>query len=154
MTSAAFDGLIAELEGAVQGGSPARCAQILRQVTQLFLLNAARLDQHLIGVFDDVFIRLIQRVETKALAELSATLSDLTSVPKKAVRCLACHEDAIVATPILLRSEALPGDDLIEIASHGSQRHLLAVAGRKSLSETCTDALLKRGNTTVCFALA
>jgi uncharacterized protein (DUF2336 family) len=153
MASAAFDGLTAQLEVALSGSS-ARCARILRQVTQLFLLNAARLDQHLIGVFDHVLIRLIERVETKDLAELSATLSVVTPAPKEAVRCLACHEDAIVAMPILLRSDALSESDLIEFANHRGQQHLLAISGRKILCEALTDALLRRGDITVCRALA
>ena len=154
MTSAAFDGLIAQLEVAVHGGSPARCAQILRQVTQLFLLNAARLEQQLIDLFDHILVRLIKRVETKALAELSATLSELTQAPKEAVRCLACHEDGIVATAILLRSESLSESDLVEFANHLGQQHLLAISGRKIISEAITDALLRRGDITVCQALA
>lgn len=154
MTSAAFDGLIAQLEVAVHGGSPARCAQILRQVTQLFRLNAARLEQQLIDLFDHILVRLIKRVETKALAELSATLSELTQAPKEAVRCLACHEDGIVATTILLRSESLSESDLVEFANHLGQQHLLAISGRKIISEAITDALLRRGDITVCQALA
>jgi uncharacterized protein (DUF2336 family) len=154
MISAASAEFIAELEGAVEGGSPARRAQILRQVTQLLLSSANRLDERRIGVFDDVLIRLIEHVEARMLAQLSTILSDLTSAPKQAVRRLACHEDATVAGPILLKSEALSESDLIEIATHAGQRHLLAISGRKTLKEAFTDAILKRGDTTVCRMLA
>ena len=116
MISVASAEFIAELEGAVEGGSPARRAQMLRQVTQLLLSSANRLDERQIGVFDDVLIRLIERVEARMLAQLSTTLSDLTSAPKQAVRRLACHEDATVAGPILLKSETLSESDLIEDA--------------------------------------
>jgi uncharacterized protein (DUF2336 family) len=154
MISVASTEFIAELERAVEGGSPARRAQMLRQVTQLLLSSASRLDVHQIGIFDDVLIRLIARVEAKILAQLSTILSDLTSAPKQATCRLACHEDAAVAGPILSRSETLSESDLVEIASHASQQHLLAISGRKTLSEASTDAILERGDTTVCRRLA
>jgi uncharacterized protein (DUF2336 family) len=154
MISVASAEFIAELEGAVEGGSPARRAQMLRQVTQLLLSSANRLDERLIGVFDDVLIRLIERVEAKTLVQLSTILSDLTSAPKQAVRRLACHEDATVAGPVLLKSETLSESDLIEIATHAGQQHLLAISGRKTLKEALTDLILKRGDTAVCRGLA
>jgi uncharacterized protein (DUF2336 family) len=154
MIAVASAEFIAELEGAIEGGSRARRAQMLRQITQLLLSTANRLDERQIGVFDDVLIRLIERVEAKVLAQLSTTLSDLTSAPKAAVRRLACHDDATVAGPILLRSETLTESDLVEIASHAGQQHLLAISGRKTLNETSTDVILKRGDTGVCRVLA
>jgi hypothetical protein len=44
-------------------------------VTVLFLGEADRLNDEQIGVFDDVLGQLIQRIETKALAELSSRLA-------------------------------------------------------------------------------
>jgi hypothetical protein len=85
---------------------------------------------------------------------LSTTLGDMTSAPEQTVRRLACHEDATVAGPILLKSEALSESGLIEIARQAGQQHLLAMAWRSSLSEATTDAILKRGDTIVCRALA
>src|SRR5882724_534407 len=109
---------IAELEGAVEAGSPPRRARMLQQVTQLFASNANRLNERQIAVFDDVLVRLIDRVESRTLVRLSMILSDLTSTPREAVRRLACHEEAAVAVPILLKSTALSENDLIKIASH------------------------------------
>jgi uncharacterized protein (DUF2336 family) len=158
MISVASAGFIAELESAIEGGSPPRRAQMLRQLTQLLLSSANRLDERQMAVFDDVLIRLIERVEATMLAQLSTTLSttlgDMTSAPKRTVRRLASHEDAAVAAPILLKSEALSESGLIEIASHAGQQHLLAMAGRRTLSEATTDTILKRGDTIVRRALA
>jgi uncharacterized protein (DUF2336 family) len=145
---------IAALERAVESGSPARRAQMLRQITHLLLSSAPRLDERQIGVFDEVLIRLIDRVEARMLAQLSTALSDLTSAPKEAVRRLAFHEDATVAGPVLLKSETLSESDLIEIASDAGQQHLLAISGRITLKEALTDFILKRGDTTVCRMLA
>jgi uncharacterized protein (DUF2336 family) len=154
MISVASAEFIAALERAVEDGSPVRRAQMLRQITQLLLSSATRLDERQIGVFDDVLIRLIERVEAKMLAQLSTTLSDLTSAPKQAVRRLASHEDATVAGPVLLKSESLSESDLIEIATHAGHQHLLAISERKTLTEASTDAILKRGDTGVCRVLA
>jgi uncharacterized protein (DUF2336 family) len=150
----ASEDFISELDRAIEGGSPARRCQMLRQIANLFLAGADRLDARQIGVFDDVLLRLMERVETPTLSHLSRLLAALTSVPKEAVRRLAFHEDVMVAAPVLLGSGSLSEPDLIEIAGTQSQQHLFAISGRKRLSETVTDALLKRCDTTACRLLA
>jgi uncharacterized protein (DUF2336 family) len=154
MTVANSTVLIAELEGAVKGGSSERRVQMLRQVTDLFLSNADRLDESQISVFDDVLVRLIERMQVRILAQLSATLADSSLAPKEVVRQLACHEEASVAVPILAKSNRLSDKDLIEIANIRGQQHLLAISGRASLDAPLTDALLRRGNSIVSHALA
>lgn len=154
MTTAPSAVLIAELEGAVKGGSSARRIQMLRQVTDLFLSDADRLNEIQIGVFDDVLVRLIERMESRTLAQLSVTLSKSDLAPKEIVRQLAYHEEASVAVPVLSRSIRLSESDLIEIANTRGQQHLLAISNRATLNEPVTDALLKRGNSQVSHALA
>jgi uncharacterized protein (DUF2336 family) len=146
--------LIVELEDVVKGGSAERRVQILRQITCLFLASVGRLKEHHVGVYDDVFVRLIECVDARTLARLSAVLADLTPAPKQAVRRLALHEDATVALPVLLKSGSVSEEDLVHIAGTRAQQHLLAIAGRKTLSEILTDILLIRGDTHVCRALA
>ena len=50
--------IIAELEDAVRGGSPARRVETLRQVTDLFLNDGERLSEDQVKVFDDVLCLL------------------------------------------------------------------------------------------------
>ena len=88
------------------------------------------------------------------LAPLSMILCGQASAPREVVRLLACHEEATVAAPILLKSETLSKGDLIEIANQRGQQHLLAISERKTLDEALTDALLKRGDIAVYRALA
>jgi uncharacterized protein (DUF2336 family) len=154
MTTAASAVLIAELEGAVSGGSPERRVQMLRQVTDLFLSDADRLNENQIGVFDDVLVRLIERMESRTLAQLSATLSSSAFAPKEIVRQLAYHKEASVAVPVLSKSNRLSESDLIEIANTRGPQHLLAISNREALNEPVTDALLMRGNSQVSHALA
>jgi uncharacterized protein (DUF2336 family) len=154
MATAASTPLIAELDDAIKVGSPARREQILRRVTDLFRADADRLDEAQTGVFDDVLVRLIERVDARTLARLSAILSEIELAPRKTARQLASHEDASVAAPLLTKSHRLSEQLLIEVADTLSQQHLLAISARKTLNETLTDALIKRGDAAVFNALA
>jgi hypothetical protein len=154
MPAAASALLIAELEGAVLSGSPERRVRMLRQVTDLFLSDANRLNENQIGVFDDVLVRLIERMEACELLQLSSTLSGCDSAPKEIVRQLAHHEEASVAGPVLTKSIRISEDDLIRIAKSHGQKHLLAISGRAVLNENVTEILLERGDQGVSRKLA
>src|SRR5215813_7069926 len=154
MVAAALPNLITELNAAVKSGSPERGDRILRQVTDLFLSNVDRLGQAQISVLDDVLVRLFECTETTSQANLSEALSTIELAPPVTVRRLAFHNDPVVAAPILRNSSRLSEKDLIEIAMTLSQRHLLAICERKTLSEALTDALMRRGDANVSNALA
>src|SRR5271168_3468591 len=154
MTAIASAELISELDAAVSSGSSERRVLLLLRVTHLFLSSAGRHNEQQIGVFDDVLVLLMQHVEVSSLVQLSSTLFGLDPAPRQAVRRLACHEEIAVAAPILVGSRALSDADLVEIARHLGQRHLLAISSRRALSESLTDRLLERGNDDVCRALA
>ncbi len=154
MSVATSANLIAELEGAVKNGSSERRVEMLRRITDLFLSDADRLNENQIGVFDDVLLRLIEQMEARTLAQLSATLCDSNAAPKEVVRQLAYHKEASVAVPVLAKSSRLSESDLIEIASTRGQQHLLAISGRETLKEAVTDVLIKRGDSSVTHALA
>jgi uncharacterized protein (DUF2336 family) len=154
MTVAASAALITELDDAVNGRSPHRPAEILRKVTALFLSDAGRFSEDQLGVFDDVLVRLIERVGAQVLAQLSSHLADVALAPKEAVRQLAFHEDASVAAPVLSKSAQLSEQDLISIANIRGQQHLLAISGRETLDEALSDVLVKRGDSAVRSTLA
>ena len=105
-------------------------------------------------MFDDVLGHLIQRIETKALAELSTRLAPVDNAPLEVIRKLARHDEISVAGPVLTESARLTEGDLIDIAQTKSQGHLLAISGRAQLNETVTDVLLNRGNRDVASRLA
>jgi len=104
--------LIAELEGALDRRLPERRARILPQVTKLFLADAHRLNEAQIAVFDDVFLRLMERADTHALALLGNDLCGASAAPRKTIRQLAFHDDVLVAGPVLRRSRGLSDNDL------------------------------------------
>jgi len=154
MSETASTALIAELESAVKGGTSERRLQMLRQVTDLFLSDADRLNENQIGVFDDVLVRLTEQMEARALEQLSTTLSNSSLAPKETVRQLAYHQEVSVAAPVLTKSARLSEGDLIAIANLRGPQHLLAISNRNALSEGLTDVLLKRGDSQVSHTLA
>ena len=149
-----FPSLIAELEVAVKNGSPEKRVDTLRRVTSLFLEGSDRLSEQQIGVFDDVLVHLIQRIESKALVELSKNLAPVNNAPIEVIRSLSRNDEIAIAGPVLTQSNRLSDSDLVDIAKHKSQSHLLAISGRASLSEAVTDVLVDRGNVAVHHTLA
>jgi uncharacterized protein (DUF2336 family) len=142
-----------EVERAISAGSSQRCSETVERVTALFLASAERYNDEQIALFGDVFERLINTIELRALAEigarialaeLSAQLAPLPQAPASVIGRLARHEEIDIAQPVLTESPKLTNDDLVEIARTRGEKHLLAIAGRWWLQEIVTDALLAR----------
>ncbi len=154
MTELAAAALVTDLEQAVRSGSPERRVEMLRKMTDLFLSDAERLNERQIKVFDDVLVRLMERIEARTLAQLSDRFADVNSAPREVVRQFAFHSEIEVAGPVLARSNRLSERDLVTIAANAEQGHLLAISCRKTLNEAVTDALIKRGDDAVSHTLA
>ena len=146
--------LLAELEEAVKSGSAEKRVDMLRRVTDLFLGEADRLNEQQIAVFDDVLVHLIQRIETKALGQLSTTLAPISNAPIELIRRLSRDDEITIAGPVLAQSSRLSEIDLIDIAKSKGQGHLLAISGRASLPAGVTDVLVERGDAQVYHSLA
>lgn len=146
--------LIAEVEEAIKNGSQDKRVDTLRRVTDLFLGGADRFDEAQVNVFGDVLGHLIQRIETKAMVELSTRLAPVDNAPADVIRRLAHNDEIAVAGPVLAQSARLSTDDLVDIARSKGQRHLLAISGRSQLAEAVTDVLVDRGNHEVVHTLA
>ena len=146
--------IIAELEEAVQSGSSQKRVDTLRQVTNLFLHDGARLSDDQVKVFDDVLCLLIARVESRARAELSARLAPIDYAPFEVIQYLARDNEIAVAGSVLTKSNRLRISDLVEIARTKGQDHLLAISGRSNLPEAVTDVIVDRGENRVIRKLA
>jgi uncharacterized protein (DUF2336 family) len=149
-----FPSLLAELEAAVKTGAPEKRVETLRRVTSLFLDESNRLNEQQIEVFDDVLVHLVQRIESKALVELSKNLAPIDNAPIEVIRRLSRHDEIAVAGPVLTQSNRLSDRDLVTIAKSKGQGHLLAISGRASLAEAVTDVLVDRGDVQVHHSLA
>ncbi|KAB2882485.1 MAG: DUF2336 domain-containing protein [Pseudorhodoplanes sp.] len=146
--------LIPELEEVLQHGSPEKHGDVLRQITTLFLQSAPRFNEDHIRLFDDVFGRLIEEIESKARAELSRRLAPIANAPTELIRRLAEDDDIMVAGPVLAKSPRLADTDLLSIARSKGQSHLYAISGRENLNESITDVLVSRGDQDVVRKVA
>ena len=146
--------LVAELDEAIQSGSSDRRMATLRRVTDLFLSQAGQYDSEQVSLFDDVLLRLIEHLETRALAELGERLAPVETAPVGIIRHLANHDEIAVAGPVLKDSKRLLPPDLVEIASVKSQDHLLAISQRAEIDETVTEVMVDRGSREVARTVA
>src|SRR6201992_1334538 len=121
-----------EVEYAVRTGSPEKCSETIGRVAALFLASAERYNDEQIALFGDVFERLINTIELRALAdigarialaELSAQLAPLPQAPSSVIGRLARHEEIDIARPVLTEAPKLSNDDWNEIAGARGQKH-------------------------------
>lgn len=150
----ALSSVVNDVEGAIASGDPTKRMTMLRQMTGLFTAQAPRLNEDQIGAFDEVILRLSRDIETRARAELSASLAEVANAPRRVVRNLAYDPSADVAGPVLERSTRLEESDLVQIASGAGQQHLMALSRRSTLAERVTDVIVSRGNDQVVRSVA
>ena len=135
-----------ELISPVASASAKHRLKVIDRITDLFAAGSRSYSYEQISLFDDVLRRLSADIEVKARAKLAQRLAGMGSAPPKLVRSLAFDDEIEVAGPVLVRSEQLSDDDLVENATTKSQEHLLAIAQRLKLSEAVTDVLVDRGD--------
>jgi uncharacterized protein (DUF2336 family) len=152
--SAANHSLIDELIAAVATGGVKQRLRILQRITDLFVAGTRSYSTEQIALFDDVLQELAADIEVKARAKLAQRLADVSGAPPKLIRSLAFDDAIEVAGPVLVHSEQLSDDDLVENVRSKSQAHLFAIAKRLKLSEAVTDVLVERGDRRVLHKVA
>ena len=152
--SAQLGGLIDQLETALGSKDLARRAEVLRRVTDLFVLQSGSFSDDQIELFDIVMGKLIDNIESAARAQFGSRIAKLPDAPRGVVRLLAQDTAIEVAGPLLTHSERLDVDTLVDTARTRSQDHLLAISTRKVLVEAVTDVLVDRGNSAVVSSTA
>jgi uncharacterized protein (DUF2336 family) len=146
--------LIAELENTLHTGSNEKRLATLMRVTDLFVNDAGRYSEEQTHLFDDVMGHLIQHVERRALVELSRRLAPVANAPRAVIGQLARNDEIDISGPVLIASERLSDEDLVEIAATKSQAHLAKIAGRARLNEAVTEVLVDRGDDHVANTVA
>lgn len=144
--------LISDLSRLSDETSSERRRKLLRSVTDLFLSNANYAKQQL-DMFDEILTMVADSVSVDVRAEFADRIADRADAPSALIERLAT-DDASVAAPVLQRSPVLTDDRLAAIAECGSQAHMLAISGRKLLSEIITDVLVRRGDSQVVRCVA
>src|SRR4030081_781800 len=138
--------LLDELQTTLAHGTVARRVETLRRVTDLFINGAVDFSDEQVGLFDDVFQCLIERIETHAKTLLANRLAPIDTAPPLTIRALAFDDIIEVAGPVLSQSARLDDQTPIENERTNSQAHLMAISTRKVLSGAVTDVLVQRGN--------
>jgi uncharacterized protein (DUF2336 family) len=146
--------LIDQLEDVLASKDVSRRADILRKVTDLFVLGSGNFSEDQVELFDNVMGKLLENIERAARARFGSRIARLSDAPLNVVRVLASDAAIEVAGPILRHCERLDQDALVENAKTQSQGHLLAISGRKVLVEPVTDVLVERGNELVVSSTA
>ncbi|MDU6731367.1 MAG: DUF2336 domain-containing protein, partial [Bradyrhizobium sp.] len=96
-----------------------------------------------------VLFKLLDNVAVAARAELGSRLAVLPDAPPRLIKLLANDETIAVAGPVLRASDRLDEQTLVATAQTRGQEHLLAISGRKILTEAVTDVLVDRGDQAV-----
>lgn len=143
--------LLDELISPLATASTKHRLKIIDRVTDLFAAGSRSYSHDQIALFDDVLRQLCADIEVTARAKLAQRLVGLGSAPPRLVRSFAFDDAIEVAEPVLIHSEQLSDDDLVENATTKSQAHLFAIAQRLKLSETVTDVLVDRGDERVVY---
>ena len=138
--------ILDDLVSPVAGATAKHRLKIIDRVADLFAAGSRSYSDEQISLFDDVLRRLTVDIEVKARATLAHRLAVIDNAPPVLIRSLAFDDAIEVAEPVLIYSERLTDDDLVENATTKSQDHLYAIAQRLKLSEKVTDVLVERGD--------
>ena len=143
-----------EIDSAITRSTLHRRAEMVRQLTDFYLVNADQYSDEEIAVIDEVFVRLVATIEESARALLAIRLGPYAKAPPKILGILACDDAIDIASPVLIQGERLDEATLIKCAKTKSQEHLLAISRRKTLTERVTDILVERGDQQVVLSTA
>lgn len=126
---------------------------LLREVTDMFMVAPQDLGEIEKEYFGEIMGKLAFEVEIKIRRNLSETLSEVGEVPRDLIVKLA-NDEIEVARPILMKSGVLKDRDLLDIVKQLGQDHLMAVSGRRMVSEVVSDAIVEKGSDAVLGTLA
>jgi uncharacterized protein (DUF2336 family) len=141
-----------ELEESVSRGSAESCLRALWHATDILI--AGHYSEDDIWTFGEVIGRLAEEIEKAARVRLANKLASSGNAPFNVIRELAFDDSIDVAGPVLRQSNRLDVTTLMANAKTKSQHHLLAISGRKLVSDQVTDVLVVRGNKEVVSSIA
>jgi uncharacterized protein (DUF2336 family) len=128
--------------------------RVLRETADLFLSKSPRYSDQHIKLFENVMLKLLDRVDREVREYLSNRFGALDYAPPRVIRHLANDDAIAVAGPVLQQSPCLDEEFLVGCAKCKSQDHLAAMSLRATLGHQLSDALMERGNDKVVLNLA
>ena len=126
--------------------------ELAQVMSDMFSVTSDTLSDRERALMGDILRQLIHEVETSVRRCLAEHLAKHKAVPKDLVVTLA-NDEIEVAHPILLQSEVLQDEELIEVIRHRTIQHQLTIAMRHRVSEQVTDALVETQDQSVITAL-
>ena len=85
----ARNSLIDDLEDILASKDISRRAEILRRVTDLFVVGSGNFSEDQVELFDDVMGKLLENIERSARAQFGNRLARLSDAPPNTIRVLA-----------------------------------------------------------------
>jgi uncharacterized protein (DUF2336 family) len=125
---------------------------LVETIGDLFFAQNETLTEQERSSMTEILRQLIHDVEISVRRALADRLAEQPMAPRDLVLALA-NDEIEVAHPLLVNSGVLEDMDLIEIIRNRTLEHQLAIAIRKSVSETVCDALVETENTDVIKTL-
>jgi uncharacterized protein (DUF2336 family) len=121
-------------------------------ITDLFFARGDFLTDRERSLMGEILRQLINDIESSVRRALAEKLAHQANAPRDLILALA-NDEIIVAQSILMHSEVLRDEELIEIVHQRTLEHQLAVAMRKSVNEPVSDALVETGTVDVIATL-
>ena len=126
--------------------------ELLRQVTDIFLDKAPSYSDAEREHFGAILGRVSTEMDIAVRRQLAKQFANVPSAPHGLIQQLA-NDEFSVAKDVLLKSTVLSDADLIAIAHSQGQEKLEAIAGRHSVSEAVSEAIVENGNDHVVVKL-
>ena len=121
-------------------------------VSDLFATESRVLTAHERALMFDILHRIIRDVEMSVRRRVSTYIAEFTDLPVELANLLA-NDEIEVAYPVLLKSQVLKDEALIEVIRNRTFEHQLAIAIRYEVNEAVSDALVEHGDEGVIKAL-
>ena len=117
---------------------------LFENMRDLFLDNGRSVSDRERALMSEILRRLVHDVEKKLRKSLAENLSKRSDTPHALIVELA-NDEFEVAHPILIESNVLQDQDLIETIKHRTMAHQFPISMRNTLSEDVSEALVETG---------
>lgn len=128
------------------GAAPAETARlaITERLCEVVAWPSTRIAPHERQLAGDLLVGLLKFCPEPTRRACAVRLVGVVDAPKPVLRYLA-RDEISIAGPLLRESKSFDDLDLIETVRVGTPSHLELIAQRKQVSETVTDAIVRRG---------
>lgn len=120
--------------------------ELLREITDMFFVSGPKgRTASEAALFDTILRDVAKSMQDSVLRELAERFAENPDAPIGLMRDLA-NKAFNIAEPVLRRSTVLGDADLVSIVDRHGEDHIRAIAGRSSVSELVSSAIVQRGN--------